>query len=345
MRIDKSKVLKAIKKIMTVTIAAIIVNAMMLITLDTYSWFVSYVQSNTIVRAAATDDILRKMEIVDEEDQHYDLINGNKNKTILNPEYILIQGKNDEAYTIYFELSDSIKEFIPHVNPLYVDNEGKEKAYLNISLNPKVYNELKQELESEKGERDKNPIKGTIKVKYLNSYINRTVNIAFTRDFLLSKDKESVNYYVDLENKIEAMQKKLEKLTEDNTKLIEINKGLEKDKSDLEKDVEKLENKIKDLKDKISDYYSKVKKLEEAKNDDVENKDITNTEDNEVVKDDQAVESESKDSNPIEEQKIEQDDNKQDEEPHAEKEEVNLPVEKPDEKPVESLIKLPTGDM
>ncbi|MDF2892847.1 MAG: hypothetical protein K0R80_3214 [Clostridia bacterium] len=165
MRIDKSKLLKTVKKITAVTAAAILVNAMMLVTLDTYSWFVSKAQSNAIVRAAETDDLLDILEIVDVDDNHHDLINDIDDETILNPKYILAQGKDDTVYTIYFELSESINEFILHINPLYVNNQGEEQAYLNISLDPDEYNDIKAALAGNQNKPDEEPIKGTRKQK------------------------------------------------------------------------------------------------------------------------------------------------------------------------------------
>ncbi|HYE08842.1 MAG TPA: hypothetical protein VEF53_01535 [Patescibacteria group bacterium] len=269
MKIDKSKLINTVKKVTAVTTAAILINAMLLITQDTYSWFVSKAQSNAIVRAAETDDLLDKLEIVDEEDHHHDLINDIDDETILNPKYILAQGKDDTVYTIYFELSESINEFILHINPLYVNNQGEEQAYLNVSLDPDEYNDIKAALAGNQNKPDEEPIKGTITVKYLNNFINKTVNVAFDRSFLLDRDRETVLYLESKEAEIETLQIDLEKLTEEHTKLLEINEGLvldlEKSKEDLAKSKEALENKIRDLSDEISAYSSKVKELEDSR--------------------------------------------------------------------------------
>jgi glycine cleavage system regulatory protein len=262
MRIDKSKLLKTVKKITAVTAAAILVNAMMLVTLDTYSWFVSKAQSNAIVRAAETDDLLDILEIVDVDDNHHDLINDIDDETILNPKYILAQGKDDTVYTIYFELSESINEFILHINPLYVNNQGEEQAYLNISLDPDEYNDIKAALAGNQNKPDEEPIKGTITVKYLNNYINKTVNVAFDRSFLLARDRETVQYLESKEAEIETLQMDLAKLNEEHIRLLEINKGLE---LDLVKSKKALEDQISDLNNEISAYSSKVKELEDSR--------------------------------------------------------------------------------
>ncbi|MDF2593138.1 MAG: hypothetical protein K0S75_2604 [Clostridia bacterium] len=261
MKIDKSKLIHTVKKITAVTMAAILINAMLLITQNTYSWFMSNAQSNAIVRAAETDDLLDKLEIVDEDDYHHDLIHDIDDETILNPRYILAQGKNDDTYIIYFELSSSIRDFILHINPLYVNDE-EDQANLNISLDPDEYNEIIAVLNSNADNLNQKPIEGTITVKYLNNYINKTVNVAFTRKFLLDRDKETVQYLESKEVEIETLQKDLALLNEEHIRLLEINKGLE---LDLVRSKEALENQISDLNDEISAYSSKVKELEDSR--------------------------------------------------------------------------------
>lgn len=161
----KRKIARVTLKATAVLVGGVIVSVAFLMNMDTHSWFTSKIEGNINITTAAAEDILEKIEV---------------EKT--NPKEIIL--KKSEASTtnpmFYFYIEGDIKKYLRHINPIRLKDKDKEYA-VPINANVNLYEYMKLLLG-----RDKK-ITGKIRIKYLNEFIDETMEIEFTKDYLLNQ--------------------------------------------------------------------------------------------------------------------------------------------------------------
>lgn len=200
----KKKLSSVIYKTIIVLIGGALVALVFIVNIDTSSWFTSQVQNKIKVRAATTEDIIEDFKIIENNDGSFKIkIRKNKNLNY-NP-------------TVFFSVEGSVKDYILHINPVTLKDE---ECSIPIELN--INN---KQFISALFKRRSYPIKGTIRLKYLNNYIDEEKEISFSRKYLMNEfwkallnknnDKDTVDLieqiaqHVDWQNE-ELLQKKLE---------------------------------------------------------------------------------------------------------------------------------------
>ncbi|WP_427337766.1 hypothetical protein [Caloranaerobacter sp. DY30410] len=176
----KQKVSKTILKVIGFITTGILISMILSINMDTYSWFTSKTAYDMNVTAATTDDILEEIEIEK-----------------INPEEIILK-KNliDIEPVIYFSVEGEISEYILHINPIRLKTHERYIIPINVTVNLQQIMDLLM--------KNKKRIYGTIKIKYLNEYIDEERNIEFTREYLLTKLLNRLGIqYLDVDNEYE----------------------------------------------------------------------------------------------------------------------------------------------
>ncbi|SHH61949.1 hypothetical protein SAMN02745135_01414 [Caloranaerobacter azorensis DSM 13643] len=176
----KQKVNRTILKVIGFITTGILISMILSINMDTYSWFTSKTAYDMSVTAATTDDILEEIEI-----------------DKVNPEEIVLK-KNliDIEPVIYFSVDGEISDYILHINPIRLKTHERYIIPINVTVNLQQIMDLLM--------KNKKRIYGTIKIKYLNEYIDEERNIEFTREYLLTKLLNRLGIqYLDVDNKFE----------------------------------------------------------------------------------------------------------------------------------------------
>ncbi|KPU27472.1 hypothetical protein TR13x_05225 [Caloranaerobacter sp. TR13] len=170
----KQKVKGIILKVMGFLTGGTLISMVLLINMDTYSWFTSKMTYNLSVTAATTEDILEKIEI----------------KTV-NPKEIVLKKNNSINIepVIYFSVEGEASDYILHINPIKLKNHKKYTVPINVAVN------LKQiiELLNKDNENNNKRVQGTIRIKYLNEFIDEKIDIEFTTKYLFKKFLERLS--------------------------------------------------------------------------------------------------------------------------------------------------------
>jgi len=161
----KLKFIRVFTRALSYFFAGVMVSIGMVANMDTYSWFSSSMMANAIVSAATTQDIIEGIQIASQ-----------------NPEELKLSKKAGLDYNpvVFFELNGEITQYILHINPVCLDTNEIIRIPFRFSINPDKLAWLFL--------RSKNdPIKGTIRIKHLNEFIDEEIDIEFTSDFLIAK--------------------------------------------------------------------------------------------------------------------------------------------------------------
>lgn len=129
---------------------------------NTYAWYCLNFDKDIAVSSASEQDIIKDI-IINE----------------VNPEYIEINKAEylDQNPVIYFGIEGEIKNYITHINPVKLETE-ETMVPINFCFGPdQIINLVEGNI----------VFTGTIKIKYLNEYVDISKNVCFTSDFLISK--------------------------------------------------------------------------------------------------------------------------------------------------------------
>ena len=134
------------------------------LTPGTYSLYRKEFNSPTSeVQAAETRDFIKEMEIEYKRGAPY---------------LKLTQADNmDYAPVIFFSIEGPIKDYVLHINPVRLDGEIKIPIVPNVNLTQAISLITSGE----------NHIKGNIKIKHLNEFINETHEVIITKEYLLER--------------------------------------------------------------------------------------------------------------------------------------------------------------
>jgi hypothetical protein len=141
--------------------AGIIVNFAFLFSTDTLSWFTSARSACLHVKAATTADLIEKISVEER-----------------NPQEIRIKKAANYIGTsvLYFAIEGEALEYLAHLNPIKLDTHEE----ISVPLKPRV--QLHQFF---KLVNKKNNITGTLRIKYLNEFIDEEFSFTYTNRFLL----------------------------------------------------------------------------------------------------------------------------------------------------------------
>lgn len=176
-RENRSKDKKVIVRVACVLIGSVIVSvSALMINFDTFSWFTSNAKSEMSVTAATTKNIIETIEMVEEGGSCTGI------RLVKNEE---LEGKP----IIYFEIEGEAADYILHVNPAELIGDGEYIVPIEPNIN--FAQHLKLFLVPI-WRWDANPIEGTIRVKYLNGFIDEEHEIQLTRDYLYERFWENI---------------------------------------------------------------------------------------------------------------------------------------------------------
>lgn len=152
-------------------LAGALVSTGTLACLDTYAWFRSRTAGELMVSAAGEEDIIKEVRV------NYNNEAGKTDPvsfTITRADGLVI-----DPLRLHFSIEGDIAEYLLHLNPveLFALAGGK-----TVELKPKLdLEELLRLLLNGTPER----LTGIIRIKYMNEFINKGIEITFTRDYLL----------------------------------------------------------------------------------------------------------------------------------------------------------------
>ncbi|MTI69378.1 MAG: hypothetical protein FH751_03850 [Firmicutes bacterium] len=152
--------------------AGVIVSGAFLINFDTYSWFSDEMTSQVRVMSATTEDLIKILDKSMEEE----------NGKWVNPKEIKIKGTDKIATnaTFYFSLDGDIKDYILHINPAKLRFKGGIYT-ADIKPNINLIQFINLLIDGPK------KINGTLKIKYLNEFIDEPREVSFTREYLIKQ--------------------------------------------------------------------------------------------------------------------------------------------------------------
>ncbi|WP_069650496.1 hypothetical protein [Caloranaerobacter ferrireducens] len=186
---EKQKIKRIILKVMGFVTGGTLISMILLINMDTYSWFTSKTTYDLSVTAATTEDILEKIEI-----------------ETINPKEIILKKNNSINIepVIYFSVEGEASDYILHINPIKLKTHKEYTVPINVVVNLKQIVELLN--------KNKKRVQGTIRIKYLNEFIDEEINIEFARRYLLKKFLEELGIRCLNEEDESEIEKQLRKV-------------------------------------------------------------------------------------------------------------------------------------
>ena len=164
-------------------LSGVVVSMSMFTMLDTYSWFSDTIGASIEVNAASTKDIIEKIILVDADNHRHEYVLAELVREkplkqqigpITNLSRIILQGAKIEfSPVIFFSVEGAAKSFIQHINPISLTTD---EISADITISPDII-----QLASLKRATD---IKGHIKLKYLNEFIDFKIDVSFTPAYL-----------------------------------------------------------------------------------------------------------------------------------------------------------------
>ncbi len=139
-----------------------------LLGVDTVSFFTSGTSGNVEMSTAPVDEIIKTMEISKQNPNGIKLVKADSFPS--NP-------------VIFFSIEGDAAKYVSNINPVRLD---KSEAVVPIDLNISLPNCINNILDHSSNKND-DPIKGKIRIKFLNEYINEPVEFEFTREYLLEQ--------------------------------------------------------------------------------------------------------------------------------------------------------------
>lgn len=164
---QKNRTVRIIMRMMAVITAGILISIAFLANIDTYSWFIGSADGSAQVTAAETEDIIGNFE----------LQNGGKEQ---NPKAIKIKKSDsiDGDPLVYFSVEGEAANYVLHINPVRLENNCHYIIPIVTDTNLNQFVDLL-------GREDN--ITGTLRVKYLNEYIDESYDISFSPKYLMNR--------------------------------------------------------------------------------------------------------------------------------------------------------------
>ncbi|MGB9840458.1 hypothetical protein [Thermovenabulum sp.] len=173
-----NRIKNTLTRALIIVFSGLMISTTFLINDKTAAWFTSRAEYSFQVQAASEEDIIEELFTT----------SGGK-KTNLNPDTIIVKKAKDMKpnFIIYFTLEDEnkksktgrITDYILHINPLEIDNNGQIKIPIKLKFN---YRDLVYLWNNYDG-----TTKGIITLKYLNGFIVKEYPVEFENSFLWAK--------------------------------------------------------------------------------------------------------------------------------------------------------------
>jgi len=175
----KNKVLRYGARIMTMLAVGIMISIIMITDISTYSWFASTATGTAHVSAAETEDIIESIEYIPEEK-----IDPDNNKW--SKPYIKIKKNPDfeKLPILFFEITGEAANYILHINPVLLESDDYYRIPVETDVNVIQYGQLCTDLNG--------TVTGTLTVKYLNNFINESIPIAISKEYLSNRIYEKI---------------------------------------------------------------------------------------------------------------------------------------------------------
>ncbi len=169
---------KWIVRVTSVLIAGILVGMIFAIKSPTFSFFSSKFEEGMEVNASVTSDFIESIA--------FEWADAN-NK--LNPTAIIIRKATESTDNplLYFSIDGEATNYILHINPIKLD-----KSMIRIPIVPNINTEQWETLWRPFWKSDAT-VNGTIKIKYLNEFIDESKTFTFTGKYLRSKINEPID--------------------------------------------------------------------------------------------------------------------------------------------------------
>ncbi len=169
----KNNIRRMLIKSVALLTGGVIVGFAFLVNIDTHSWFTNEAMQEIKVTAATTEDIIKNIDI--EKDN-----NGNAIAIKL----IKAEGLNYDPI-IYFSVEGEAANYILHINPVKLTDSEEYIIPIEPNINTIQYTKLLLPWHKN--------IEGTIKIKYLNEFIDEGKEISFTPKYLREKFWEIID--------------------------------------------------------------------------------------------------------------------------------------------------------
>lgn len=164
---------KRIKRLMfkAIGFAAVGISiSMLILSLNTLSLFGSNMFESIKVNAAETQDIIEHLEM-----------------DKVNPEVIKMKRSKGLEFSpvVFFSVEGDAADYIVNLNPVKLESNKLYKIPIKISIDLLHYLELTARTDTE-------PVSAVINVKYLNNFIDESIQVSFTKEYLIRKFQERV---------------------------------------------------------------------------------------------------------------------------------------------------------
>lgn len=157
---------KIVAKTATVFVGGTLVAFTLLVNVDTYSWFSDQAIQRINVSSASTEDFIKDVEII--------------NKCGSSVAIKLTKSENCKSNPIlYFSVHGKASEYILHINPVKLNERGEYIIPIEPDINVNQFLKLFV--------RPWTPIKGTLRIKYLNEFIDEEYEIQLSRSYLIQR--------------------------------------------------------------------------------------------------------------------------------------------------------------
>jgi hypothetical protein len=164
----KISILNIMVKMNMALAAGLLICSIALLGVDTVSFFTSGTSENVEVSTAPVDEIIKTIEISRQNPNSIKLVKADSFPA--NP-------------VIFFSIEGDAAKYISNINPVRLD---KNEAVVPIDLNINLPNCINNILDYSLDKKD-DLIKGKIRIKFLNEYINEPAEFEFTREYLLEQ--------------------------------------------------------------------------------------------------------------------------------------------------------------
>lgn len=172
LKLKKVSFLDIVKRTNIILTFGLLICSITLLVVDTVSFFTSGTSGNVEVSTAAVHDIIKTIEISEQNPKNIRLV---KSDTMT------------ADPVIFFSVEGDAAQYISYINPVRLD---KSEVTVPIKLNISLPNCIGL-LNSGSGSKS-DPIKGKIRIKFLNEYIDEPREFEFSPEYLLNEYADSL---------------------------------------------------------------------------------------------------------------------------------------------------------
>lgn len=160
---EKASTKVLLVKVCAILISGLLISTAMLLNVGTYSWFTDAETLGMRISAVSTTGVIKALKV------------DNVNPT----EIRLYKSDNLESSpVIYFSVEGDAANYIQNINPVKLISGEEYSAAIKVNVGLENFLKLL---------KNTGNVRGVIKIKYLNEFIDEGRDISFTREFLIEK--------------------------------------------------------------------------------------------------------------------------------------------------------------